>query len=239
LQLRHRPHEQRLVMFQAWQDLLFLHWKYSVEEIQRTLPSGLWVDSWDGHAWVGVVPFTMSGVRPRGLPAIPGLSSFPELNVRTYVHDRKGTPGVWFYSLDASQWAAVKLARWWFGLPYYHARMRVLADPESIDYESCRRGTSAACHFRYRPGASVAEAEAGSLEFFLIERYLLYTRNRGRLQQGRVHHRPYPLRSVAVEHWSDALIALAGIRLAGRPPEHALYSKGVQVEVFQLQDSGR
>jgi len=110
------------VMFQQWRDLLFLHWEYPAEAIQATLPAGLFVDTFAGKAYLGVVPFFMQKIRPRFLPAVPGISDFMELNLRTYVHDRAGVPGVWFYSLDANQWLAVQVARNFFHLPYEYAK---------------------------------------------------------------------------------------------------------------------
>jgi len=111
-------------MYQQWRDLLFLHWEYPAAAIQETLPEGLFVDTFGGTAYLGIVPFFMRNSRPRFLPAVPGLSNFMELNLRTYVYDRSGIPGVWFYSLDANQPLAVEIARRIFHLPYRHAKMR-------------------------------------------------------------------------------------------------------------------
>ncbi|MDP4593007.1 MAG: hydantoinase B/oxoprolinase family protein, partial [Beijerinckiaceae bacterium] len=125
------------VMFRQWRDLLFLHWEYPVEAIQATLPNGLFVDTFAGKAYLGVVPFFMQKIRPRFLPAVPGISDFMELNLRTYVHDKAGVPGVWFYSLDANQWMAVQIARRFFHLPYEYAKMKSSRTPEgSIGFES-------------------------------------------------------------------------------------------------------
>ena len=143
LAVRRRP-LARPVMFQQWRDLLFLHWEFSVAEIQRTLPEGLFVDTFEGKAYLGVVPFFMQNIRPRFLPAVPGLSNFMEMNLRTYVHDRAGVPGVWFYSLDANQPLAVAIARRLFHLPYEHATMKSSRSPQGlIRYESQRRGDDA------------------------------------------------------------------------------------------------
>jgi uncharacterized protein YqjF (DUF2071 family) len=111
------------VMHQRWESLLFLHWRWDAAEIQRTLPPGLFVDTFQGDAWLAIVPFYMRGIRPRFCPPVPGISDFLELNVRTYVHDEQGRPGVWFYSLDCNQPLAVWTARTFFHLPYQHARM--------------------------------------------------------------------------------------------------------------------
>ena len=119
LLLRQRPVGRTVVMKQAWRNLAFLHWRMPVDVVQRTLPPGLTVDTFDGAAYIGLVPFYMRRIRPRFLPPVPGLSWFLEVNVRTYVIDHNGVPGVWFYSLDANQWFAVKIARRFFKLPYF------------------------------------------------------------------------------------------------------------------------
>ena len=164
-------------MFQSWRDLLFLHWEYSVAAIQATLPDGLFVDTFAGKAYLGIVPFFMRNIRPRFLPAVPGISNFMELNLRTYVYDRSGVPGVWFYSLDANQWLAVKIARQLFHLPYQHAQMKSSRTPEGrIRYESLRNGkraNGASCLFEYAPGLELPQPSPDSLEFFLVERYRL------------------------------------------------------------------
>ena len=116
---------EKPVMTQIWQSLTFLHWRYEAAAIARTLPKGLTLDTFDGSAWVGLVPFTLAGVRPYGFPALPWISEFPETNVRTYVRGADGERGVWFFTLEADRLAAVMLARWWYHLPYRWAAMRV------------------------------------------------------------------------------------------------------------------
>ena len=169
LAMRLRP-PARAVMFQQWRELLFLHWEYSVAEIQRTLPEGLFVDTFAGKAYLGVVPFFMQNIRPRFLPAVPGISNFMEMNLRTYVHDRAGVPGVWFYSLDANQRLAVAIARRFFHLPYEHATMKSSRSPQGlIRYESQRSSDDAngvVCAFEYAPGGELPTAASASLEFF-------------------------------------------------------------------------
>lgn len=234
LALRERP-GQRAVMRQTWRSLLFLHWRYSPEEIQALLPPSLTVDVFDGSAWVGVVPFFMQDVRPVWLPPVPGLSNFPELNIRTYVCDAEGCPGVWFFSLDASQPIAVVLARLFFKLPYFRARMRARVTPATVDYWSQRSGLEPD-HFVWQPFAEPRLAEPGSLEFFLVERYLLYSwhARAGRLFSGRVHHRPYALREVKVHEFGTQLLGLAGLSSRIAPPDHRIHCDGVEVEVFGL-----
>ena len=118
LEYQKRPQNKAVVMYQKWRDLLFLHWEFDPQVIQETLPAGLHVDTYQGRAYLGLVPFYMKDIRPRFCPCIPGISNFLEMNLRTYVFDSTGRPGVWFYSLDANQWLAVRIARRFFHLPY-------------------------------------------------------------------------------------------------------------------------
>ena len=170
---------------------------------------------------------------------MPGVSAFHEANVRTYVHLDGAEPGVWFFSLDAASTLAVRLARARWGLPYFRARMNLETDGPIIDYQSQRLWPTpipADVHLRWRIGETRVPATAGSLEHFLVERYVLYTqRARGNLLRGRVHHPPYPLTDAALIHLEESLMAAAGI---ARPkgPVSVLYSPGVDVEVFALEE---
>ncbi len=237
LAARMRPTGQP-VMFQSWRDLLFLHWEYPVAAIQATLPEGLFVDTHDGKAYLGIVPFFMRNIRPRFLPAVPGISNFMELNLRTYVYDRSGVPGVWFYSLDANQWLAVKIARQFFHLPYEYAKMISSRTPEGrIRYESLRTGkraNGARCHFEYAPGMDLPQPAPDSLEFFLVERYRLYSPAPDGLRGGSVFHPPYPVCRAEVSAWDEQLLTLNGFAPTGRPPDHVIMSRGVDVSVFPL-----
>jgi uncharacterized protein YqjF (DUF2071 family) len=226
----------RAVMRQNWHHLLFLHWVISPEQLRPLIPAALELDLFEGRAYVGLVPFTMTGVRPVWAPAVPGLSSFHETNLRTYVHHAGRDPGVWFFSLDAANPVAVALARTFFHLPYYCARMRLSLEAETIAYTSQRYGSRApraACAIRCTPTGSAAPAQVGTLEHFLAERYLLYAAHRGRLYRSQVHHAPYPLQTAEVSALEETLLAAAGIE---RPAEVSLahFARGVRVEVFPL-----
>lgn len=224
-------------MYQKWQDLLFLHWEFPAEIIQRTLPVGLTVDTYDGKAYLGVVPFFMNDIRPRFCPTVPGISNFLEMNVRTYVYDRTGRPGVWFYSLDANQWLAVRIARKAFNLPYFDAEMTAQKE-HGIDYKVSRRGSVADynSHFVYAEQGEVPYCEPGSFEFFLIERYCLFAINRaGVLFSGKVFHAPYPLRNVSAQILQEGALALAGFESPNRPPDHCIMSRGVDVNIFAIE----
>ncbi|MFN0129678.1 MAG: YqjF family protein [Verrucomicrobiales bacterium] len=227
------------VMYQRWSDLLFLHWEYPAQAIQAKLPDGLFVDTFDGSAYLGVVPFFMRNIRPRFLPAVPRISNFMEMNLRTYVHDRAGVPGVWFYSLDANQWLAVKIARRFFHLPYEHAEMKSTRTAEGrIRYESQRTGARTSgmrCVFDYAPGAEVPQPAPGSLEFFLVERYRRYSSAPRGLWRGAVFHEPYPLCRADVTAWDENLLPLDGFAPTGRAPDHVIMSRGVDVTIYPLE----
>ena len=235
---RERP-EGSPVMRQTWAHLLFLHWSWEPAAIQATLPAGLTVDVHEGRAWLGLVPFFMERVRPRGLPAVPGISDFLELNVRTYVRDAEGRPGVWFYSLDANQWLAVTVARTLFHLPYEHAEMGAAVNAKSgeVDYRARRKGAGGESRFAFRPHGATAAAKTGTLEFFLVERYRLFAAEvrGGRLFTGKVHHTPYRIGAATVSAWDDTMLRLAGFDRGGRAPEHVCAARAVDVEVWPLE----
>ena len=237
------------VMRQRWRELLFLHWPVAAEDLRPLVPPALELDLFEGTAYVGLVPFTMEGVRPVGLPPVRGLSNFHETNVRTYVHREGRDPGVWFFSLDAANRIAVSLARRLFHLPYYYARMFLERDvatetgrgnPGSILYAGARRdarSTGPASYLvRALPVGAVNPARPGTLEHFLAERYFLYAPAGDRLYQGRVHHAPYPLQAADVLALDESLVAAAGIRRPASPPM-GHFARGVDVKVYALRRS--
>lgn len=224
------------VMRQRWENLLFLHWKWDPKEIQRTLPQGLTVDAWNGDAWLGLVPFYMRGVRPVGCPPVPWLSDFLELNVRTYVRDADGRPGVWFYSLDCNQPVAVWLARTFFHLPYWRASMQAEKLPDGSVCYCCRRsGSGEADRFTYRADGPESPALSGTLEEFLVERYRLFSIKRSRIYSGQVWHVPYQFAPAILPIWSAHSLELEGFNPLGRPPDHAVVSSGVDVLIYPLR----
>ncbi len=232
-----RPTNQRRVMFQSWSELLFLHWEVDPAEVQATLPDGLTVDTHEGKTYLGVVPFYMKNIRPRFLPAVPGISNFLEMNVRAYVHDKYGRAGVWFYSLDADLKLAVRIARNVFKLPYFDAKMQAQTLDGVTNYTSQQKGSSEVAKFLYAPEESAGSSEPGSLEYFLTERYYLfcYHPKKQQLYSGRVYHEPYPLHEVKVGKYSDYPIELAGFARPGRLYDHAVMSRRVDVEIYPLQ----
>jgi hypothetical protein len=217
-------------MAQVWADLLFAHWEVEAGSLRKLIPAGLELDTFEGAAFVGVVPFRMSGVRMRGLPPLPGLSAFPELNVRSYVTDGS-KPGVWFFSLDAANAPAVATARRTFHLPYYNASMSCRRAGGWIEYESRRihRGApKAAFRGRYRPAGAVA---AVPLDRWLTERYCLYAADgRGRLRRAEVHHARWPLESAEAEIDENTMAAPLGLALEGRP--RLLFARRLEVVVW-------
>ena len=209
------------VMFQRWHDLLFAHWPVPADDLRRQLPPGLELDLFDGRAWLGVVPFRMSGVRLRGTPPLPGLSAFPELNVRTYVR-RGDQRGVWFLSLDAASRPAVIAARRWFHLPYFQAEMKLTESGEEIAYRSHRTHSGALpaeFRARYGPMAPVQRALPGTLEEFLTERYCLFALGPRGLARADIHHHPWPLQRARADIAANTMAQASGLRLVGPPPE--------------------
>lgn len=231
-----RP-DRRPVMYQSWRSLLFLHWVVDPDPLRRLLPPDLELDTHQGRAYVGLVPFTMRHVRPARLPSLPWLSHFHETNVRTYVHHQGRNPGVWFFSLEAANPVAVKLARGLFHLPYHLARMGLTQGPDgTVHYTSTRRWPGprpATTEVRARPTGTPAPAPPGSLDHFLLERYYLYCAGHGRLYRGQVHHPPYPAQNALVLEVEETLLAAAGLsRPPGPPLTH--FAAGVDTEIFAL-----
>jgi uncharacterized protein YqjF (DUF2071 family) len=229
--LRVRPRGPH-VMYQRWRSLLFLHFPCPASEIQALLPAGLEVDTYDGKAWVGLVLFRMEGIRPRFAFGVPGHSAFPETNVRTYAHREGREPGVWFFSLDAASGLACRVARMSYALPYFAARMNVREERDVRTYDSVRCMGGVESHVSATIGQPLQPLKPGSLEFFLVERYMLYAARGGRLLKGMVHHPAYPLREVLHFEARENLVQAGGI--SPRPFEHAIYSPGVDVDIFAI-----
>ena len=208
------------VMTQTWHNLLFAHWPAGVRQLREKVPREFELDLFDGEAWVGVVPFHMTNVAPRGVPSLPWISEFPEVNVRTYVRvgDR---PGVYFFSLDADSRLAVRAAKTLLNLPYYSAAIRTTCQDDSIEYNS-RRGdghADARLSVSYRPVGPAFHPIPGTLEYFLTERYCLYNLDSSRAPyQLEIHHPRWALQPAEAKFECNTLAAAAGLSLADRKP---------------------
>jgi uncharacterized protein len=212
---------QPWVFRMRWVDLLFAHWPVPVEVLRPLVPSSLQIDTFEGQAWIGVVPFRMEDVAPRFLPAPPGPGAFPELNVRTYV-TRAGRSGVWFLSLDAASRLAVEGARIAFHLPYFRAEMSATNVGGWVEYRSHRidpRGAAASFEARYRPTGPVAYAPPGSRDAFLTDRMRLFAADQeGRVSSAAIDHAPWPLQPAEAEFGVNTMAACHGIGLPTAPP---------------------
>jgi uncharacterized protein len=221
------------IMTQTWHDLLFAHWPIKRERLRPLVPPQLSLDTFENECWVAVAPFRMSHIHLRGLPALPGLSRFPELNVRTCV-TLQDTPGVYFFSLDVTNLPAVWAARKLYRLPYFRARMSVQEQGESISYRSDRDHGEAKFAATYGPTGPVQLRSRGTLEAWLTERYCLYTVVRGRVYRAEIHHQQWPLQDAQSEIARNTMAQAAGIELPEVDPL-LHFSRKLEVLVWSLR----
>ena len=235
---RHLP-KLPTIMYQRWEELLFLHWAVEPQIVAKVLPPGLRVDTFNGNAWIGAVPFSMRSVRPRFLPSVTGLSDFPELNLRTYVIDEHGRPGVWFYSLDTPKRLPNWIARTFFHLNYRFARIQIDNKGSLRSYRSelwMETDWDTPQEYKWKRVGEPFTAKPGSLDFFLAERYRLfaYNKKKAQLLSGQVHHEPYHLQKVNLECYSKRLFALNGLPEPRNSPVSVLASAGVDVQISPM-----
>jgi uncharacterized protein YqjF (DUF2071 family) len=228
----HRPWpvpDDPWVQAQTWEDLLFAHWRVDAAELARLLPPEVPPETHDGTGWLGITPFRLTNLRLRGIPPLPRLSSFPELNVRTYA-TVDGKPGIWFFTLDAASQLAVEAAKRTYKLPYHRSRMSAERHGSFVRYESSR--ANAAFSARYRGEGDLFTAEEETLEYFLTERYCLYTADGGRLYRAEIHHPPWRLQR------GEAHIDLNTMSPLPLPDEepHLLFSPRQDVVVWSLEE---
>ena len=226
----------RAAMVHGWDDLTFLHWGYPPEDVQRLLPPVLEVETFDGRAWIGLVPFLLRVALPHGVGPVPWMSQFAETNVRTYVRSRVGgQSGIWFFSLDAARLGAVLVARATYRLPYFWSAMRLEADGDERRY-TCRRrwpgpGRGATSDVRVRIGARFVADELTPLDHFLTARWCLFSAPLTGLRHARASHDPWPLhRATVIGDVHDQLVTAAGLPApTGEPLVH--YSPSVEVRI--------
>ena len=231
---RQRPKKQ-IKGYQSWRNLTFLHWEIASEELEPLLPSGLQLDLFQGKAYIGIVPFEMKNIRPAWCPQVLGFN-FLETNVRTYViHNQE--PGVFFFSLDANSYIAVKIARWIWHLPYFHSAMTI-SNKDAIYNYTLKRPDNVQSQIKIEVSETLPPSEADSLEYFLLERYLLFTELRGQLLRGQVHHIPYPVRQAELIDFEDQLLEINNIRGISSSPDLVHFSQGVDVKIYPLEPTG-
>ncbi|HLL16238.1 MAG TPA: DUF2071 domain-containing protein [Pyrinomonadaceae bacterium] len=227
--IRQRPADLPL-MEHHWGKLLFMHWPIPAERLRPLIPPQLTIDTFDGEAWVGITPFTLWDVRLSFTPPVPYLSDFHELNVRTYVLYR-GVPGVWFFSLNTNSSMTVLGARTFYFLPYFNSDIDLRQEGDIIHYRLRRADRPAAFDASWEIGKELPEAEPGTLEFFLTERYCLYSASGESIYRARINHRPWPLRQAALlSYVSDIAESDYLPRLKGKPLVH--YAEALSVDVW-------
>ena len=223
--------------YQSWRHLVFLHWRVPSKMLREQLPNGLEPETFDGSSWLALVPFAMERVRPWWAPPLPGISWFLETNVRTYVRHESGVTGVWFFSLDANSRLAVRTARTFWNLNYLSSRM----GPSSnvFKYTGRRRMFPESVYDLgvELTGTEYRAANEGSLEQFLLERYTLVTQSAGgRFLTAEVAHRPYEFVPVNILHCRETYLSEVCRHSDDYgPPDHAVYSPGVDVRVSRLE----
>jgi uncharacterized protein len=233
LSIRTRPPGTPL-MRQNWGKLLFMHWPVSEKLLRPLIPESLTIDAFGGTAWIGITAFTLWDVRLIFAPPLPWISDFHELNVRTYVHFN-GVPGVWFFSLNANSRAAVRGARLLYHLPYFNADID-LKEQERIIYYDLKRTGGPPAQFSavWKVGSDLPEAEPGTLEFFLVERYCLYAASRKKIYRGRIHHRPWPLQQAELLSCQSTMIESHGLPTPeGDPLLH--YADALEVDIWYVE----
>ena len=227
------PRVARPVMYHQWNWMTFLHWRYPADLVQSMLPAALTVETLEGSAWIGLTPFRMERLRAPGVPAVPWLSRFPEINVRTYVRDERGRSGIWFLSLDAARLPAVLAARASYWLPYFWSDMAVHLNGGRIGYRCRRRWPApggAGCDAEVDMGPPLGEAERDELAHFLTARHRLFTVIAGRLAAAEAEHPPWPLHRAELLRLDQDLLQAARLPLPTADPlVHA--SPGVPVRV--------
>jgi uncharacterized protein YqjF (DUF2071 family) len=236
LAVRERPNEIP-IMHQRWQNLLFLHWAYDQDKIQNTLPPGLKVDTFQGKAYITMSPFSMKDLSVAFLPPIPGIDSYIEVNVRTYVYDKNDTPGIWFYSLDLNSFYFSKLARKTFSLPYFYSDLNAKSYLNRMNIEGKRIDQpETKINFSYNLAyENNYEAEVESLEFFLIERYVLFSFESNQLNFGKVNHQPYKISNAEVFEYNSNLLKVNSFEIEGKQPNAMHFCKDIEVDIFSLK----
>lgn len=226
------------IMRQRWETITFLHWDYPIEVVQTLLPPPFEVEPWDGRAWVGLLPFFMR-VRPPIGPSVPRLTNFPESNVRTYVRGPDGRSGVWFFSLDASNFPVVAGARLGIGLPYFLSRMRIRQPNDCVHYISRRLTPSGPGHdIVVAPRELASDDELTQFDHYLTARFRLWSAHFGKIVSVPVEHPPWPLRRARLERVQQSLLESAGLP---PPSEHPVvhYSEGVDVRLGRPELIGK
>jgi uncharacterized protein YqjF (DUF2071 family) len=227
------PAVLRPIMLHRWSTMTFVHWPYRPSVVQRLLPGSLEVETVDGQAWIGLLPFRIQNLRIPGSPPAPWISQFPETNVRTYVRGPDGRSAIWFFSLEAARLPAVLAARATYGLRYFWADMSVNQDGRQVRYQSRRRWpgpAGAASRAVVEVGGPLGVDELGELDHFLTARYVLYTFVAGRLVYAHAEHPPWPLTRARVVDLEENLVQAAGLPTPqGQPLVH--HSPGVPVRI--------
>lgn len=232
------PLSENPFLYQEWSKMAFLHWRFDPAPIQKTLPKGLFVDTFEGNAYLGIVAFKIQKNRFLGTLSLPFLQDFVEVNLRTYVRDKNGLPGVWFYSLDIDSFLMTSGARLLFSLPYCNTPLKINKHQSTYTVEVSPKSFIRQIHLEYQLLPSLKPpVKEETLEHFLIERYLLFSARHEKLTIGPVRHLPYPLTSGELYDFQTNIFQLNGFENPNRLPDHCHYSEGVNVNIYRVADA--
>lgn len=235
LEMRHPP-STASIMYQEWRNLLFLHWKWDKDKIQEKLPEGLFVDTFEDNAYITILPFFIQNLRIAKLPPIPFLSDFIEVNVRTYVYDRNGIPGICFFSLDINSSMVTFFARQLFFLPYQKAKFISLITEKEISIFG-QRNNKAMMNFNFSSKLETQKliAKPDTLTFFLLERYVLFSFNKNQLYLEKIHHSPYLISEVHLKEYKNNLLEINNLQPFNQDPDSIHFCEGLNVDFFPLK----
>lgn len=222
-------------LIQEWRNLTFMHWEVDKKLLQKHIPSDVEIDLFEGKAYVGTIPFVMRNVRPKFLPPVPGISTFPEFNVRTYVK-KNGIPGVLFLTLDAQSRITCWHAPNAYGLPYQYAKCKLKSNPDGYDWMSVRKKDGASLIGNCKFLGDSRKAKIGTLEYFLFERYSLYTMHKGKLHMAYTLHEPWTFEDAEVEIDSNTLTGQYNLDIDVYKPDYVHASRGVLVNTWTVQE---
>lgn len=214
--------------YQEWNKAIFLHWEIEKEIVEKWIPSGVKIDTYNGKAWISLVAFTMENIRPRLLPAFSPISNFHEINLRTYVI-KENKPGVYFLNIEAQKWFSAYISRKISGLPYQKSDITHDIKEKKLFAHFKKKGFN--LEIDYKIGNLIADKNA--LDVFLSERYCLYLDLNNEIIRYEIHHLPWQINELTCTKLKTNYF-IEDIDL-NRKPDLIRYSEGIQVLAWKQE----